>query len=74
MMPIRVVQNTRTSRTTTLILFYACLLVCMPILSLIDQHLEVAQKVAIFPICGLWRKSVLTNAPTVYAVKAHKIM
>ena len=66
--PISMVQNTRTSRnylSTYLVLFYACVLICIPNLSLIDRHLEVTQKVAVFPICGLWQSSILTNVPTV---------
>ena len=46
----------------------------MPNFSLIDENLEVTQEVATFPIYGLWRNSILTNMPTVQAVKTDKIM
>jgi len=46
----------------------------MPNFSQIAENSEVAQEVATFPICGLWRNSILTNAPTVRAVKTYKIM
>jgi len=46
----------------------------MPNFSLINENLEVTQEVATFPICGLWRNSILTNAPTMRAVKTDKIM
>jgi len=44
----------------------------MPNFSVIDEYLEAAQELANFSICGLWRNSILTNAPTVPAVKQTK--
>jgi len=45
----------------------------MPKFSLIDENSEVAQEVATFPICGLRRNSILTNAPTVRAVETDNL-
>jgi len=44
----------------------------MPNFSLIDENLEITQEVPTFPMCGLWQNSILTNAPTVRAVKTDK--